>query len=218
MPAPADLVHQTSSSTGTGSLTLASVNGKRDFATVFSTGGSDVFDYFISNRSAAEWERGTGHMSDSTTLVRDTVIASSNSNSAVNFTAGTLDVTNDVPASKQVYTDGTQTLTAKRVTPRVTSETSSATPTINTDNSDVHRVTALAADITSMTTNLSGTPTHGQKLIVEITGTATRAITWGASFESSTATLPTTTDSTTLLRTGLMYNSATSKWSCVAVA
>ena len=46
-------------------------------------------------------------MSDSTTLVRDTVIASSNSNSAVNFTAGTLDVTNDVPAGKHGFrTDG----------------------------------------------------------------------------------------------------------------
>jgi hypothetical protein len=55
---------------------------------------------------------------------------------------------------------GAQTLTNKRITPRVTSETSSATPTINSDNTDVHRVTALATNITSMTTNLTGTPTH----------------------------------------------------------
>ena len=112
----------------------------------------------------------------------------------------------------------TNTLTNKRINPRVTSETSSATPTINTDNTDIHRITALAVDITSMTTNLSGTPTHGQKLIIEITGTAARAITWGASFEASTATLPTTTVTTAMLSVGLIYNSATSKWRCVAVA
>src|SRR5690606_5418771 len=70
----------------------------------FGTGSStDVFDYFVSNRAAAEWERGTGHMSDANTLVRDTVIASSNSNNAVSFSAGTKDVTNDVPADDQYY-------------------------------------------------------------------------------------------------------------------
>jgi hypothetical protein len=97
-----DLVHQTSSSTGTGNLTLASVNGKRTFASVFGTGApTDVFYYYVSNRNAAEWEWGTGHMSDSTTLVRDTIITSSNSNSAVSFSAGTLDVVNDLPAAVQ---------------------------------------------------------------------------------------------------------------------
>lgn len=100
MAAIADLIHEVSTSTGTGSLTLAAVNGKRRFGTVFGTGGTtNVFEYFISNRGAAEWERGTGHMSDANTLVRDTVIASSNSNAAVNFSAGTKDVMNDVPAA-----------------------------------------------------------------------------------------------------------------------
>lgn len=101
MPAPRDLIHETSTSTGTGNLTLAAVNGKVRFSDAthgFGTGGSNVFDYYISNRSAAEWERGTGHMSDANTLVRDTVLASSNSDSAVDFSGGTKDVTNDVPA------------------------------------------------------------------------------------------------------------------------
>ena len=55
----------------------------------------------ISNREAAEWERGTGSMSDANTLVRDTVIESTNSNNAVNFSAGVKDVTNDIPAGTQ---------------------------------------------------------------------------------------------------------------------
>ena len=106
MPAPSDLVHETSTTTGTGNFTLTNANGKRSFNTAFGNGApTDVFDYFISNRDAAEWERGTGHLSAASTLVRDTVKASSNAGAAVNFSAGTKDVTNDIPAARQVYTD-----------------------------------------------------------------------------------------------------------------
>jgi hypothetical protein len=122
------------------------------------------------------------------------------------------------PSSAIVGISDTQTLTNKRVTPRVITTTSSATPTINTDNTDQFGLTAQAVDITSFTTNLSGTPTDGQKLWIYIVGTAARAITWGASFESSTATLPTTTVSTNRLDVGFVWNVATTKWRCVAVA
>lgn len=110
----------------------------------------------------------------------------------------------------------TNTLTNKRITKRVGTTTSSATPTINTDNVDYYSLTAQTADITSFTTNLSGTPTDAQTLWISITGTAARAITWGASFESSTVTLPTTTVSTDRLDVGFVWNAATSKWRCVA--
>jgi len=109
MPAPSDLVHQITLGTGTGTVTLVAVNGKRSFNSAFGTGGTNVFDYFISSRDAAEWERGTGHLSDATTLVRDTVLASSNSGSAVNFSSGTKDITNDVPATNQARLDTSQT-------------------------------------------------------------------------------------------------------------
>jgi hypothetical protein len=117
-----------------------------------------------------------------------------------------------------VGTDTTQTLTNKRVTPRVDTTTSSGTPTINTDNVDIYGLTAQAADITSFTTNLSGTPTDGQRLHIYIVGTAARAITWGASFESSSVMLPSTTVTTNRLDVGFVWNAATSKWRCVAVA
>lgn len=110
----------------------------------------------------------------------------------------------------------TNTLTNKRVTPRTGTTTSSATPTINTDNVDFYSLTAQTADITSFTTNLSGTPTDGQKLWIAITGTAARAITWGASFEASTVALPTTTVTTNRLDVGFVWNSVTNKWRCVA--
>ena len=114
--------------------------------------------------------------------------------------------------------NGTQTVTNKRVTLRAGTITSHATPTINTDNVDFFTITAQAEAITSMTTNLSGTPTIGQKLIIQITGTAARAITWGNSFEASTVALPTTTVTTTMLSVGFIWNSITSKWNCVATA
>jgi hypothetical protein len=123
-----------------------------------------------------------------------------------------------IPSGVVVGTTDTQTLTNKRVTPRVSTTTSSATPTINTDNVDIYGLTAQAVDITSFTTNLSGTPTDGQKLMIYIVGTAARAITWGASFEASTVALPTTTVSTNRLDVGFIWNAATSKWRCVAVA
>lgn len=118
-----------------------------------------------------------------------------------------------------VTTSSTNTLTNKRITPRVSSETSSATPTINTDNVDAHSITALSAAITSMTTNLSWTPTNFQKLIVRIKddGTA-RAIAWGASFEAKWVALPTTTVISKVLTVWFIYDTVTSKWGCVASA
>lgn len=111
----------------------------------------------------------------------------------------------------------TATLTNKRITPRVTSIVSSGTPTVNSDNCDAVDITALAAAITSMTTNLSGTPTNFQRLVFRIkdNGTA-RAITWGASFEALGVALPTTTTINKRLTVGFIWDSTTSKWGCVA--
>lgn len=110
-----------------------------------------------------------------------------------------------------------QTLTNKRITPRVNTIASSATPTTNTDNYDIVNITALAAAITSMTTNLSGTPSIGDVLIFQIkdNGTA-RAISWGASFSAKGVALPTTTVISKLLTVGFMWNGT--NWGCVGSA
>jgi hypothetical protein len=117
--------------------------------------------------------------------------------------------------SQVVGTTDTNILTNKRITARTGTVASSATPTINTDNVDFYSLTAQTVDITSFTTNLSGTPTDGQTLWIAITGTAARAITWGASFESSTVALPTTTVTTARLDVAFIWNSVTSKWRIV---
>lgn len=114
---------------------------------------------------------------------------------------------------------GAETITNKRITARVVAVTSAATPTLNTDTADIASITALAVAITSMTTNLTGTPAAGDVLTFEITDNGTaRAITWGSKFEASpVAALPTTTVISTLLTVIFRWNPATSKWRCVSV-
>lgn len=112
----------------------------------------------------------------------------------------------------------TNTLTNKRITRRLTTTNApGATPTTNTDNVDVMNFTGLGTAITSMTTNLSGTPVDGDLLEIRFTDDGTgRGITWGASFASTTVTLPTTTVSSTMLRVGLEWSGST--WNCIAKA
>lgn len=104
--------------------------------------------------------------------------------------------------------------------PVTTTIVSNASPTVNVGSADHHvTITALATAITSMTTNLSGSPNNFQRLIYRIKddGTA-RAITWGATFVSRGATLPTTTVAGKLLTVGFLWNSVTGTYGCVAVA
>jgi len=113
----------------------------------------------------------------------------------------------------------TATLTNKRWTARVGSTTSSATPTINTDNVDIYKLTAQTVDISNASTNLTGSPNDGDIFEYQITGTATRNITWGTSFVSSTVTLPAATSSTATLTVIFQYYTTSSygnnKWVCV---
>lgn len=114
----------------------------------------------------------------------------------------------------------TNTLTNKRVTRRlVTVNAPGATPTTNADNNDIANFTGLATAITSMTTNLSGTPVDGDLLEFRFTDNGTaRGITWGASFEATTVALPTTTVISTMLRVLFEWNATASKWDCLATA
>jgi len=127
---------------------------------------------------------------------------------------GDLKVTTPGNASTSVLTtDGTQTQTNKRITKRTGTTASSATPTINTDNVDRYYITALATNITSMTTNLSGTPVLGDQICIWFKDDGTpRTITWGASFGNGAVTLPTTTTASTDLCVCLERNPGNTLW------
>jgi hypothetical protein len=187
-------------------------------------------DLFLASGGVINFNNGNATLTHSTGLLTSNVPLSLGTSNAL--TAGTIelgaasDTTLSRSAAGVLAVEGvvipsissTNTLTNKRVTPRVGTTTSSATPTINTDNVDYYSLTAQTVDITSFTTNLSGTPTDGQMLRISITGTAARAITWGSSFEASTVALPTTTVTTNRLDVGFVWNAATSKWRCIASA
>lgn len=116
----------------------------------------------------------------------------------------------------------TNTLTNKRLQKRVVVVTQSATPTINTDNGDIFQITGLAQAITSLTTNLSGTPVDGEMIELQITDNGTaRAITPGSSFANGgLVSFPSTTVISTMLRILLQYQTTASlnKWVVIAVA
>jgi len=95
-----DRVKETTTTTGTGAITLAgAVSSLETFAA--GVGNSNTTYYAIVHQTANEFEVGLGTLNgDSSTITRTTVISSSNSDSAVNFSSGTKDVFCTFPASK----------------------------------------------------------------------------------------------------------------------
>ena len=103
-----DRVKETSTTTGTGTLSLAgAVTGFETFSSAIGNGNTTYYAIVNSN---GEFEVGLGTVS-AAALARTTVISSSNSDSAVNFSAGTKDVFVTLPASKAVIEDASSNVT-----------------------------------------------------------------------------------------------------------
>lgn len=125
----ADRVKETTTTTGTGTVTLLGAStGFQSFAAV---GNGNTTYYTIAGQTGSEWEVGIGtYTSAGTTLSRTTVLASSNSGSLVTFSAGTKDVFVTYPAgyavaSTNVGTSG-QVLTSNGTGVAPTYQTSTA--------------------------------------------------------------------------------------------
>jgi hypothetical protein len=100
-----DRIKETSTTSGTGTLTLAgAASGFRSFADV---GNGNTTYYSIVDATAGTWEVGIGtYTSSGTTLSRDTILSNSSGNtSAINFAANSKDVFVTYPAGKAVYGD-----------------------------------------------------------------------------------------------------------------
>ena len=104
-----DRVKETSTTTGTGTLSLAgAVTGFETFSSAI--GNANTTYYSIVNVNG-EFEVGLGTVS-AAALARTTIISSSNSDSAVNFSAGTKNVFCTLPASKAVILDASGNIVA----------------------------------------------------------------------------------------------------------
>ena len=97
----ADRVRETTTTTGTGTISLGgAVTDYQSFAAI---GTGNTTYYTIAGTGTGEWEVGIGtYTSAGNTLSRTTVLSSSNSGNLVNFSAGTKDVFCDYPAKRAV--------------------------------------------------------------------------------------------------------------------
>ena len=98
-----DRVKETTTTTGTGTITLAgAVSGFQAFSVI-----GDGNETFYTIAGGGEWEVGIGtYTSSGTTLSRDTVLDSSNSGSLVDFAAGTKDVFVTYPSERTITGGG----------------------------------------------------------------------------------------------------------------
>lgn len=106
-----DRVKETTTTTGTGTYTLA---GAEDGFQAFSAIGDGNITYYTATNASGDWEVGIGtYTASGTTLARTTILSSSNGGSAVDWSAGEKQVFVTQPASKAVfmnvdgYTNGT---------------------------------------------------------------------------------------------------------------
>ena len=120
-----DRVQETTTTTGTGTITLGgAVSGYQSFAVV---GNGNTTFYCIINGSA--WEVGIGtYTASGTTLARTTILSNSNGNTSAITLAGASNVFVTYPSEKSVNLDSINTATVPQL---ATNSTTSTTPTLS---------------------------------------------------------------------------------------
>jgi len=94
-----DRVKETTSTIGTGTVTLSgAATGFQSFSSGIGSSNSTYYTIALGN----QFEVGIGTLTNATTFTRDSVITSSNTNTLVDFSAGTKDIFCTLPASKAI--------------------------------------------------------------------------------------------------------------------
>jgi hypothetical protein len=161
------------------------------------------------------------------------IVVKTSAGTGITVTAGAkahlfADGTNVVYAFNYVTPNGVETLTNKRITPRVNITTTTTSPWAwNSDSYDQQGFTALA---NALTINAdAGTPTDGQKTVFRFYSSAIRVLTFtggvtkgfrpigvALTISGSNFTYSTTANKTTYF--GCIYNSADTRWDIVALS
>lgn len=153
-----------------------------------------------------------GSTSGSWTVGSTAILAGTSTTEATTGGAGAFTTAGGIYVSKKIVTLG-------GVLQRSDTVASSATPTINTDTTDIFTITALAAAANFANANVTGTPVNGQSLKIRIKDNATpRALTWESNFEGISAALPSTTVTSKRMYIGFIWDSTASKWGMIALA
>ena len=157
-------------------------------------------------------------VADVPTLNQNTTGTAAGLSSTLAIASGGTGSTTLAGASIATYS-GTETLTNKRIDPRVTSAASASSLTPSIATADVYAYTALAANLTI---NIpTGTPVDGDKLMFRILDNGTsRNLTWDTTSTGYTVigvTLPTTTTASKTTYVGCIYNANNTRWDVIAV-
>jgi len=191
-----DRVRETTSSSGTGAITLlGAVSGFQSFSVI---GNSNTTYYAIVDNLNNTWEVGIGtYLSSGPSLSRDTVLESSNSGSLVSFGSGSKDVFCTYPAERSVYFDA--------------ANSAITIPSLSSTTVDATTVNATTADLTNLeVSNLKAKDGTSAGSIANSTGVVTlssviltTADISGGSLNNATvgATTPSTGSFTTLTAT-----------------
>lgn len=155
-------------------------------------------------------------------LAADLVSSSDGAELAVNYNDGLLFFKDSsgvvqVMASQEVTAGtATQTLTNKRIDPRVSSTASASSVTPDIASYDQYCFTAQAATLTINAP--TGTPVDGNKLIFRILDNGTsQTLSWDSTYTAIGVILPTSTSIGKTTYVGCLYNAASTRWDVVAV-
>lgn len=162
----ADRVRETTSSIGTGAVTLGGpYAGFQPFSVL---GNGNTTYYAIIDPTTGDWEVGIGtYTSSGNTLSRTTVLSSSNSGSLVTFGAGVKDVICTQPSERNVYVVGTDVV-AENNAKVPNTLLANSTITINGNSVSLGGSTTVTANTTNALTlgsYLSGTSFNGSAAV-----------------------------------------------------